>query len=398
MAGRAAGTHSPTCGARACARDLFPAGDARSWPSFSSRLAFRPKPIAPMIPRPNPAGVADGRHAVASGFRTIGRRWRWWLGELGALVPERLRAAFAADDAVLIEAREAELVVARRAGHREYTVARIPRDDFVARTLRLSVPQPSVLPADPVILQLPAAEALERSLTLPDGARRNLDAILRHESSATVRSTRRPSTTTIASRPSTVPPARSTVALRIVRREAVDALVQLASDAGITLAAIEFAGDEAHADGGTFPVDTAAARRMRLRPRLVPALATLLLVLALGLVRRRLSARRVHRRRSLPTVSTPRGRAPWSSSGCKDSSTPANPPGCLPRTAEAQSPPPSPCSRPLRACFPTMPGCTNSSFSGDEVRLHGFSASRRFAHRQIRLPRPISAMRRCAAP
>ncbi|MEJ1968870.1 MAG: PilN domain-containing protein [Rhizomicrobium sp.] len=185
---------------------------------------------------------------------------------------------------MLIEAREAELVVARRAGHREYTVARIPRDDFVARTLRLSVPQPSVLPADPVILQLPAAEALERSLTLPDGARRNLDAILRHE---IVRHSPLDAQTIYYDyRIQTLDRAAGTltVALRIVRREAVDALVQLASDAGIALAAIEFAGDEAHADGGTFPVDTAAARRMRLRPRLVPALATLLLVLALGLV------------------------------------------------------------------------------------------------------------------
>ncbi|MEJ1968869.1 MAG: prepilin-type N-terminal cleavage/methylation domain-containing protein [Rhizomicrobium sp.] len=55
-------------------RVTFPAGDARSWPELFIAPRISAEADCTYDPRPNPAGVADGRHAVASGFRTIGRR------------------------------------------------------------------------------------------------------------------------------------------------------------------------------------------------------------------------------------------------------------------------------------------------------------------------------------
>src|ERR1700744_143404 len=90
--------------------------------------------------------------------------WRWWLAELAALVPQGLRDALrTADDAILIAVQPDDFVVTRRAGVYETVIARIPRDEFAARTLRLSTPHATGLRAwlaDPVILQLPAGEAL----------------------------------------------------------------------------------------------------------------------------------------------------------------------------------------------------------------------------------------------
>lgn len=209
--------------------------------------------------------------------------WRWWIGELAAMLPMRLRDAFAAgSDVILITARETELVVSRRTGADDYMIARVPRDDFAARTLRLSVPSGKGPLADPIILQLPPEQALSRTLTLPRGAQRNLGNILRHEIAR-----HSPIGTEdiyydyrVLGRDETA----INVGLRIVRRDAVDPLVQLLRDAGVALSAVAFADDTAAAAGATFPVDAASAQRLRLRPRIIPALAGLVLLLAFGLV------------------------------------------------------------------------------------------------------------------
>jgi hypothetical protein len=206
------------------------------------------------------------------------------VGELASLLPYRLRAAFAgAPDATLIDARADEFLVVRQAGTTQTVIARVPRDAFAARTLGLSVPPVRGLGAwfaDPVILQMPAEEALNRPLTLPRGARRNLDAILRHE---VVRQS--PISAESIYYDYRVAGAESdtlAVDLRIVQRGPVDACIDLCRSAGIAVSAIAFEGDIRPADGGTFPADPAAARRLRLQPRIVPALAMLLVVLAFG--------------------------------------------------------------------------------------------------------------------
>jgi general secretion pathway protein L len=212
--------------------------------------------------------------------------WRWWRTELAALLPPSLREALrTADDATLIDVEPSEFVVCRRQGAVETVIARIPRDAFAGRALRLAVPHAEGLAAwfaDPVILQLPAEDALSRPLRLPRGAARNLDDILKHE---VVRQSPLDAAD-IYYDYRVVAAGRETldVALRIIRREPVDACVQLCRDAGIALSAVEFADGGGRADGGTFPADAAAARVLRFRPRLVPTLAALVLLLAVGLL------------------------------------------------------------------------------------------------------------------
>ena len=227
----------------------------------------------------------DGLRPVALLDRLLAG-WRWWVGELASLLPQRLREALGGGhDALIVDAEPGEFVVCRRKGAFETVVARVPRDEFAGRALRLAVPPSEGFAAwfaDPVILQMPAQEALSRSLRLPRGARGNLDAILRHE----------------VVRQSPIDAANIyydwriaggddqglDVALRIIRREPVDECLALCSGAGIAVSAVEFAGDEARAGGATFPVDPRAARRLQLQPRLVPALVALVLLLGAGLI------------------------------------------------------------------------------------------------------------------
>ena len=227
----------------------------------------------------------DGLRPVAMLDRLLAL-WRWWKRELASMLPQRLRDAFGGGrDALIVDAQPAEFVVCRRAGAFETVVARVPRDEFAGRALRLAVPPAEGLAAwlaDPVILQMPAEDALTRALRLPRGARSNLDGILRHE----------------VVRQSPIDAANIyydwrvagddgealDIALRIIRREPVDECLALCRGAGIAVSAVEFAGDETPAGGGTFPVDAQAERRLRLQPRLVPALIGLLLLLGAGLV------------------------------------------------------------------------------------------------------------------
>lgn len=217
-------------------------------------------------------------------FERLRSGWRWWVETLAGMLPQGLRDAFAdRGDGIVIEAGPAELQVVRRGSRHETVVARIPRDEFAVRTLALSVPKPTgiaTLTGDPVILELPAGSALVRPLRLPRAARRNLDGILRHE----------------VGRQSPIGTGdiyydyrvgggdgeAIDLDLRIIRRDAVDDSLALCRDAGIAISRVAFAGDDAAADGGTFPSDAAAVRRWTLRRRLVPALAGLVVALGFG--------------------------------------------------------------------------------------------------------------------
>jgi hypothetical protein len=215
----------------------------------------------------------------------LGAGWRWWLDTLASFVPRPIHDALSGgEDAIVITVQPAELVVARRAGAYEGVIARIPRDEFAARTLRLSVPHRTGIAAwfaDPVVLELPAEEALTRPLRLPRGAARNLGPILKHE---VVRQSPIDAQSIYYDYRVVERDAEGVdVALRIIRREPVDALLQLCREAGVAVSAVVFEGDMQLADN-TFPTDPAATRRLRRAPKVVPMLFGLLLLLLAGLV------------------------------------------------------------------------------------------------------------------
>jgi general secretion pathway protein L len=212
--------------------------------------------------------------------------WRWWIGELAAFLPARLRAAFADPrDAIVIETGAEEIQVVRRSGAVETMLARIPRDPFAARTLRLSVPQPEGLArwlGEAVILELPADAGLTRALRLPRAARRNLDGIMRHE--VMRQSPIGTENIYYDYRVTGSDADQIELELRIVQRADVDENLALCRNAGVAVAAVAFAGDVIACEGGTFPADAGAARRMRLRARLVPILLALVVFLGAAFV------------------------------------------------------------------------------------------------------------------
>ncbi len=85
-----------------------------------------------------------------------------------------------------------------------------------------------------------------------------------------------------------VPPGKAgalaELSLRIIRRSTVDGAVALAHAAGLSVAAIGFAGDARPADWRHFPIDRAAFLRTQWRRWSIPALAALALLLLLALL------------------------------------------------------------------------------------------------------------------
>ncbi|HXL98285.1 MAG TPA: PilN domain-containing protein [Rhizomicrobium sp.] len=215
-----------------------------------------------------------------SGFQA---GWRWWTAELAAMMPEHWRKALASNDPVIaIDVGDGDVVVRRFAADGAREIAHIPRAQFDAATLRRAV-EPFLaqnwMLRDFFVLRIPDALALGRTLSLP-GKGRNLDHILRHEldrQSPIDRDHVYYDFRVLQRQTNQVD-----VFMRITRRDAVDSALAVCRAAGVELAAIAFAGDTQPADGGIFPVDPRASLLMRIRRRLVPGLAALVTVLAIG--------------------------------------------------------------------------------------------------------------------
>ncbi len=225
---------------------------------------------------------------LRTGIAQLHAAWRWWTSELASLLPERVRALFAARDSVVtIDPLDGEFLVGRHSGGRFETLAHVPRGELAPRALRLAVPQATGFRrwlSDPVILRLPKDEALRRDISLPLAAERDIEGILKHEVAR--QSPIEADNIYFDYRVTLRDRVQGTlgVTLRIVRRDQVDALAGLCRDAGITLSAIAFAGDDMLADGGNLPADAAANRELKLRPRIVPVLGLSVFLLALVFV------------------------------------------------------------------------------------------------------------------
>ncbi|HWA31580.1 MAG TPA: PilN domain-containing protein [Rhizomicrobium sp.] len=220
----------------------------------------------------------DGAHAVRQRMEA---GFSWWTGELRDMVPQNIRAFFAAiHGAVEIAVMPSEIIVVRRAGQVTTTLARIMRDALAPQMLAKAVPRETGLLswlADPVVLRLPLSGVLEREFRLPRTARRDLPNIVRHEIG-------RQSPVDAASiyyEYRAIPDADGLrIRLRMVRRDDVDAALALCRTAGIDPSAIAFTDDDEPADGGNFPVSPQAARAGLNRMRLVPRLALAAIMLA----------------------------------------------------------------------------------------------------------------------
>lgn len=211
--------------------------------------------------------------------------WRWWLGEILAMVPENFHKALASGDCVIaMDVDDREVVIRRFDDDGAREIARMPRAQFDAAALRRAVEpylaEPWML-RDFFVLRVPDALALNRTLRLP-GKGRNLDDILRHELDRQSPIDRSQVYYDFRVLKRDRQANQIEVFLRIARRDAIDAACAVCRAAGIELAAIGFMADETPADGGIFPVDPNASLWLRVRRRLVPGLAVLVAVLAIG--------------------------------------------------------------------------------------------------------------------
>jgi general secretion pathway protein L len=224
------------------------------------------------------------RDRWAEARATLHAGWRWWAGEIAAMMPDRLRGALSPGDPVIaIDVEDKDTIVRRFADRGEQEIARLKRADFTPEKLR-AVLHPYLSKAwflrDSFALRIGDSTALWRNLSLPLAARRNIASLLNHElerqspidRGAVYHDYKIVGVDRAAGRLDLV--------WRIVRRNPVDAALETCRQAGVAIAVVAFIGDEMPPDGGNFPVDARASALMRLRKWLVPALMALVLVLA----------------------------------------------------------------------------------------------------------------------
>ncbi|HEY1707119.1 MAG TPA: PilN domain-containing protein [Rhizomicrobium sp.] len=212
--------------------------------------------------------------------------WQWWREQILAEVPDGIRSVLIPDDPVIaIELRDDAVVIRRIDGGRSSEIAELPRTPLDAAalhdTLAPFLARPWFL-RESFALHFPETFALWKTVSLPLAARRNVHDVLDLEidrQSPLGRDEVYFDYTVIRTDWQT---ALIEVRWRIARRKAVDETVEICRKAGISLAGIGFAGDEAPADGTTFPIEPRASALLRLRRWLTPGLAMLVVLLAIA--------------------------------------------------------------------------------------------------------------------
>ena len=232
--------------------------------------------------------------AVQDGLSRLDTVWRWWRGEVAALLPDRVRRWLDGGVTVIaIDLDGAGAVLRRFEDGRMSEIGRLPH--FDAANLRAALAPylaQSVLSRPSFALRLPDTAALRRTLSLPAAARRDLATLLDIELERQSPLDR----AEIHHAYRVVEAGAGRIALdwRLVRKRSVAPALEVCREAGIDLAAIAFAGDDAPPDGGTLPVATGAARLLRARRAMVRGLllliAALLLAATAGVYQRNQSA------------------------------------------------------------------------------------------------------------
>jgi general secretion pathway protein L len=209
--------------------------------------------------------------------------WRWWVRELCAMVPPALAIALGRGKiAFAIDLLENDIVVQRIAGDATKNVLRVARTE--AKMTRISSETAGAVDGAAILVRLPRQDVLNRTITLPFAARRELRSILEFE----------------LDRHSPIDPTRVyfgygvkhrdrhrrqlEVELHIVRRETVEEALSLCRSIGFEPTAVGIAGDTAGAeDGGLMPPGKRLTRR-RLPQRLPFGLGLGAFVLATALL------------------------------------------------------------------------------------------------------------------
>jgi general secretion pathway protein L len=214
--------------------------------------------------------------------------WRWWRGEIGALLPEGVRNALAPSDPIITLDLLADTVIVRRfADGVETKIAQLPRVSFDAASLRAVLAPYLAKPwllRDAFALRVADSMALWRNVALPLAARRNIGNVLELELERQSPLDRGEVYHDYKILRIDRQAGRIELVWRIARRRPVDAAVEICAQAGIGLALIAFVGDETLPDGGNFPVDGRASALLRLRRWLIPALVAVILMLGIAVL------------------------------------------------------------------------------------------------------------------
>src|SRR6202044_4278840 len=101
---------------------------------------------------------------------TLHAGWRWWVGEIAAMMPDGLRNALSPGDPVIaIDMEDKDAIVRRFANGGEQDFARLKRSDFTPEKLR-AVLHPYLSKAwflrDSFALRIGDSSALWRNLSL----------------------------------------------------------------------------------------------------------------------------------------------------------------------------------------------------------------------------------------
>jgi len=208
--------------------------------------------------------------------------WRWWIGELSDMVPDKWRAVLRDESGMLaVDILDKKIVVSRMAGGVTSQILEVLKEEMSSPAARRTVKQ-SALPVNKVIVRVPRAELLTRLVHLPLTASRNLKNILKFE----------------LERVSPLDPAqvafdyrvlqrdkeanRIDVELRILRRDVADSAVQAARNLGLEPDALDFIGADIDPRAKGFPVGGAATARSHWRTWQVPALSAFAVVLGIA--------------------------------------------------------------------------------------------------------------------
>jgi general secretion pathway protein L len=227
---------------------------------------------------------ARGTTSRATQFLTaLQANWERLRGEIANLVPAGIRSRLTSGVSIVaIDLEDAAVILRRFSDDGVSEIARLPSAAFDAAHLRAALSPYLARPwflRDSFALRLPDATALQRSLSLPLAARRNIASLLDIELERQSPVDRDEIYHDYRILRTDRAAGRIDIVWRMVRRRSVAPALDICRQAGVDLAVIAFTGDEAPSDGGNFPVATRAALLLRLRHWLVRGL--LLLILAL---------------------------------------------------------------------------------------------------------------------